>query len=55
VSQLDPRAMRWRILAYGEPNPSFGGIATGLVIGKTLWISSFQMDRVAWRSLPGPQ
>ena len=55
VSQLDPNAMHWKILAYGEPNPSFGGIATGLVIGKTLWISSFQMDRVAWRSLPGPQ
>jgi hypothetical protein len=55
VSQLDPKAMRWKILAYGEPNPSFGGIATGLVIDKTLWISSFQMDRVAWRPLPGPQ
>jgi len=55
VSQLDPQAMRWKILAYGEPNPTFGGIATGLVIGKTLWISSFQMDRVAYRSLPGPK
>jgi hypothetical protein len=55
VSQLDPKAMHWKILAYGEPNPVFGGIATGLVIGKTLWISSFQMDRVAWRPLPGAQ
>jgi sugar lactone lactonase YvrE len=55
VSQLDPKTMRWRILAYGEPNASFGGIATGLVIGKTLWISSFQMDRVAYRALPGSQ
>ena len=54
VSQLDPKAMRWKILAYGEPNPSFGGIATGLVIGKTLWISSFQMDRVAYRLLAAP-
>jgi hypothetical protein len=25
------------------------------VIGKTLWLSSFQMDRAAWRMLPGPQ
>jgi hypothetical protein len=55
ASQLDPRAMTWKILAYGEPNPAFGGIATALVIGKTLWISSFQMDRVAYRPLPGPQ
>jgi hypothetical protein len=53
VSQLDPAAMTWKILGYGEPNPAFGGIATGLVIGKTLWISSFQMDRAAYRALPG--
>jgi sugar lactone lactonase YvrE len=52
ASQLDPKAMTWRVLAYGEPNPYFGGIATALVIGKTLWISSFQMDRVAYRALP---
>jgi hypothetical protein len=52
ASQLDPKAMSWKILAYGEPNPSFGGIATALVIGKTLWISSFQMDRAAYRPLP---
>ena len=55
VSQLDPKAMSWKILAYGEPNPAFGGIATGLVIGDTLWISSFQMDRAAYRTLPGPK
>jgi len=24
-----------------------------MVIGNTLWISSFQMDRVAYRPLPG--
>ena len=53
ISQLDPKALTWKILAYGEPNPTFGGIATGMVIGNTLWISSFQMDRVAYRPLPG--
>jgi hypothetical protein len=55
AAQLDPAKMTWKILAYGEPNPVFGGIATALVIGKTLWLSSFQMDRAAWRALPGPQ
>ncbi|MDB5739164.1 MAG: hypothetical protein JWP16_204, partial [Alphaproteobacteria bacterium] len=53
AGQLDPTTMQWNILAYGEPNPAFGGIATALVIGKTLWISSFQMDRAAYRPLPG--
>ena len=55
ASELDPKAMTWKILAYGEPNPDFGGIATALVIGKTLWLSSFQMDRAAYRPLPGPK
>ena len=55
AAQLDPAAMRWKILAYGEPNPNFGGIATALVMGNTLWISSFQMDRAAYRPLPGPK
>jgi hypothetical protein len=54
AAELDPKAMRWKILAYGEPNPSFGGIATALVMGNTLWLSSFQMDRAAYRTLPGP-
>ena len=54
ASELDPKAMTWKILAYGEPNPAFGGIATALVIGRTLWLSSFQMDRVAYRPLPSP-
>jgi hypothetical protein len=55
AAELDPSAMTWKILAYGEPNPMFGGIATALVMGKTLWLSSFQMDRAAWRPLPGAQ
>lgn len=54
AAQLDPRTMEWTILAYGEPNPAFGGIATALVMGDTLWISSFQMDRLAYRPLPRP-
>lgn len=53
AAQLDPKAMTWKILAYGEPNPVFGGIATAAVIGDTLWLSSFQADRVAYRTLPG--
>lgn len=52
AGQLDPKTMEWTILAYGEPNPAFGGIATALVMNDTLWLSSFQMDRVAYRPLP---
>jgi hypothetical protein len=53
AAQLDPETLHWKILAYGEPNPAFGGIATAVVVGKTLWLSSYQADRVAFRPLPG--
>jgi hypothetical protein len=55
AAQLDPQKMTWKILAYGEPNPAFGGIATALVIGDRLWLSSFQEDKIAYRDLPGPK
>jgi hypothetical protein len=55
AGELDPVTLRWKILAYGEPNPAFSGVATALVRDGVLWLSSFQMDRVAWRPLPGPR
>jgi hypothetical protein len=53
VARLDPRTMAWRIVAYAEPNPSFNGVSTGLVIGNELWLGSWQSDRLAVRELPG--
>ena len=53
AAELDPVTMAWKILSYGEPNPAFGGIATALVIGNTLWMGTYQMDRAAYRQLPG--
>jgi hypothetical protein len=55
AAELDPQALHWKILAYGEPNPVFGGIATAVVVGKTLWLSWYQADRVAFRPLPGSE
>jgi len=52
AAQLDPASLQWTILAYGEAIPDFGGVSTAQVIGDTLWLSSNQMDRVAWRPLP---
>jgi hypothetical protein len=53
VARLDPRTMAWRIVAYAEPNPSFNGVSTGLVIARELWLGSWQSDRLAVRELPG--
>jgi hypothetical protein len=53
AAQLDPATAQWRVLAYGEAIPDFGGVSTAQIIGDTIWLSSNQMDRVAWRKLPG--
>jgi hypothetical protein len=52
VARLDPLKMTWSIVAYAEPNPSFSGVSTGVVISPNLWLGSFQSDRIAIRRLP---
>jgi hypothetical protein len=52
VARLDPRTMVYRIVAYSEPDPSFNGASTGIVVGGNLWLGSFQSDRIAIRPLP---
>lgn len=53
VAYLEPKSMTWSVVAYAEPNPSFNGASTGLIIGENLWLGSFQSDRIAVRRLPG--
>ncbi len=53
VAQLDPASLQWTVMAYGQAIADFGGVSTAQVIGDTLWLSSNQMDRVAWLPLPG--
>ena len=55
VAQLDPKAMAWTILAYAEPNPAISVVATGVVVGDTLWIGSAAADAIAYRPLPRPE
>lgn len=52
VAQLDPGSMTYRILAYSEPNAAFNGVSGAVLIGNELWLSSYQADRVAHRTLP---
>jgi hypothetical protein len=54
VAQLDPKTMAWIILAYAEPNPELAVVATGVVIGDTLWIGAASADGIAYRPLPRP-
>jgi hypothetical protein len=53
AAALDPVTLQWKILAYGEPNPQIGIIATGVVMGDTLWIGAALSPGLAYRPLPG--
>ena len=38
-------------IARGEPEPQFNGVSTAVVVGNTLWLGSYQADRLAYRPL----
>ncbi len=53
AAELDPVTFTFKVVAYGEPNPAFNGTSTAIVIGRNLWLGSWQADRIAIRPLPG--
>jgi hypothetical protein len=53
VAEFDPATLTYRIVAYSEPNPAFNGVSAALVLGRSLWLASYQSDRVAVRQVPG--
>lgn len=52
VALVNPKTMAVHVLYDGSMNPAFSGVATGLVVGKELWLSSFSANRVAYVELP---
>ncbi len=52
VALLNLRDGEWQVVARDGPNPSFNGVSTGLRVGATLWLGSYQSDRLAFRPLP---
>jgi hypothetical protein len=55
VAEFDPRAGKFRIVAYAEPDPFFNGVSGAVIIAEELWLSSYQSGRIAHRHLPAPQ
>jgi len=51
VAQLEPKSMAYRVIAYAEPDPIFNGVSGAVLIGNELWLSSYQADRIAHRTL----
>lgn len=54
IAQLEPRTMAWTVLAYAEPNPARSRVATGVLVGETVWIGAATSDAIAFRPLPRP-
>ena len=53
VDAIDPKTMAITEIARGPAARPYTGTATALPVGDTLWLSSFQMDRAAYRPLSG--
>ena len=47
-------SMTWTVVDYSGPNPEMNGVASGVIVGKTLWIGSNTSEGVAYRTLPEP-
>jgi hypothetical protein len=52
IARLDTSAGRFQLIAYAEPDPVFNGVSGAVIVGNELWLSSYQADRIAHRSLP---
>ena len=48
VAALDPQDLKLTELLRAPPEPAFPGISSALIVGRTLWLGSYQSDRVAW-------
>lgn len=51
VAQLDPASMDYQIIAYSGPDSQFNGVSAAILVGRDLWLASYQADRVAVRTL----
>lgn len=48
VAALDPRRKTFRLVAQGERVAGFNGVSQALFVGRTLWLGSYQADRLAY-------
>jgi len=51
ADSIDPKTMAITELARGPAAAPYTGTATAMPVGDTLWLSSFNVDRVAYRAL----
>jgi hypothetical protein len=47
VAQLDPVRRSFSLLAQGERSRDYNGVSQAVIVGRTLWLGSYQADRIA--------
>jgi hypothetical protein len=52
VAQLDPATRRFVLIARGPRDPVFNGVSAAVILGRQLWLGSYQADRIAIHPLP---
>lgn len=52
VASLNPETLHLDIVDYAEPNPTFNGVSSAVILGDEIWLGSYQADRVGYRLLP---
>jgi len=53
AAAIDPASGIVSTLTYGEPEQDFNGVSAAAIAGDTIWLGSYQADRLAYRKLPG--
>jgi len=54
VAELYPQSGQYRVLANGNRSTAFNGMSQAIIMGNTLWIGSYQADRIAFTRLRRP-
>lgn len=56
MGELDASARRIATFAYGTPREHFNGLSAAALVGKELWLGSFQSERLGFTERPqGPR
>ena len=49
VAELNPKKRSFKLIAEGPRNPKFNGASSAVIVGRELWLGSYQADRIAYR------
>jgi hypothetical protein len=51
VAKIDLKRGTMHAIATGGPEAQFNGVSSAAIVGNTLWLGSYQSDRLAYRTI----